>query len=1233
MSRLWWRLLAALLLLPLLLVVLMSFTQLGSRLVVGNIGRLLPLEIEYGGGTLVGELELNRLAWASDTLAIEIQGLMFELKPGCLWHSELCFQQLNGRQLTITLLPGDESDGEGKTSEVAPDGPLFEFPVPIQASALNLEALTVRWAGGQWQQGNLEGAVKISGSTIAVERALIDAGRLELTGSDEPVGAFSPPRINLPLTLLVKELVLAGASWDLGGVPGKLDVLKLTDGNWQQTGLQLGGLKLRSPVYGEWLAVGSLDFSGQWPLSLRVEGTVPEISGWPAMLGTALTLRAKGTLAALELEADSQAQLAFTASASLDAVAPGLPFNLSVKAEWPETLALSSLVHVPQSLDSIVFSAPLTLSANGSVDQQFFQLEGSLGGLEYPLLDLRLAGSHSNKQVLIEDLRLQDKVGSNTLWATGQLEYGEALAWSAVLESSGLDLLPLRSYADSRVEGRLQLQGRAEGEQWQLSLTEADISGSVDGVPAHLQGYAGINSQLELMASNLEAQGNGSTLVLQVPETGDALARFSLSVEDMQKWQPDIRGRVSLRAEVMPGWRDVTITGSVAGVQWQGLKVASGEIDGYYHPQRAQSLKLDLKLKDSSVAGFQLSDIELSGQGDSSRQAFALRGRGDVEGLLELTGNVDDNGHWTGELASTTLQMAQGNWYLGDSIAMEFHPSPARLHVEAHCWQYRQTSICPGDAQLGEEGSASLDLDGDLELLTAFLPEYLELQGLLSGQFSASWKPGAPVAVTGEAQGRDITFTRHFAGEESGSARWDKVDVRINNDALGLAIDTDIYSEGNRVFVLQLGLPPQRSEPMSGTLNITGLQLQTLAPFAPTLAVLEGEVSGNLSLAGSVEQPTASGVIQLSDGQFALLGNPTRLEQLSLELEARGDRAVLAGKGLLGGGTLTLEGELSSVPEWQLELAIEGDQQEILLPPYTQMLVSEQLNVKLTRGLFDLSGDITVHEGTLEHEQLPEGAVSLSGDVVEVDLEGNVVYEAAPFDVSMRIGLLIRDKFKIVGDTVSATLGGNLRLRQEPRQPLQLFGNLNVISGELRAYQQHLRIKRGTVSFSGSPENPELDVRAQREISTDNVVVGLHLQGSLKQPRLDVFSDPVMSHGETMSYLLRGRGLDAGASSDGVAMALSMGTGLVNQTALVEELNRIPGISNFAFGAEGTDETDTAATVGGYIGERLYLSYGMGIYEPINVLTARLYLKSRLWLEVVSRLENSVDLYYSFDIK
>lgn len=122
-----------------------------------------------------------------------------------------------------------------------------------------------------------------------------------------------------------------------------------------------------------------------------------------------------------------------------------------------------------------------------------------------------------------------------------------------------------------------------------------------------------------------------------------------------------------------------------------------------------------------------------------------------------------------------------------------------------------------------------------------------------------------------------------------------------------------------------------------------------------------------------------------------------------------------------------------------------------------------------------------------------------------------------------------------------------------------------------------------------------------------------------------------MSQTEALSYLVRGRGLDAGASADGTAVALSLGTGVVNKSGVMSGINSIPGLSNVEFGSEGSAD-DTAATLGGFIGDRIYLSYGVGLYEPINVLTARFYLQTRLWLEVVSRLENSIDLYYSFDI-
>jgi autotransporter translocation and assembly factor TamB len=440
-----------------------------------------------------------------------------------------------------------------------------------------------------------------------------------------------------------------------------------------------------------------------------------------------------------------------------------------------------------------------------------------------------------------------------------------------------------------------------------------------------------------------------------------------------------------------------------------------------------------------------------------------------------------------------------------------------------------------------------------------------------------------------------------------------------------------VARDGFAVADAEIALPSSRDAPLGGLVRLNRIQLGSLAPFLPDLERIEGEVTGSLQLSGTVDQPRADGTIRLAGGSIALVGNPTEVKDLALVVDVAGNRADLQGRALFGGGELQLSGQFLSVPRARLSLQVTGGKHTIFYPPSTELQVSENLALDITADLFDIQGEVVVHEGRLEHEELPEGSVDVSSDVVEVDYAGNVITEQNTFATSMDVLLRIRERFKVVGSNIDATVGGDLQLLQTAGRPIQVFGNLNVVGGEVRAYEQHLKIKRGVVAFSGTPDNPELDVRAQRDFTRENISVGVAVGGTLEQPTIEFYSDPVMSQAETLSWLVRGRGLDVGAGADGTAMALSLGAGLVNRSAIVSELNQIPGVSGIQFGAEGSED-DTAATVSGYIGEKLYLSYGIGLYEPINVITARFYLKTRLWLEVVSRLENSVDLYYSWDI-
>jgi autotransporter translocation and assembly factor TamB len=1238
LSRFWWGLVLAVLVLPVLLVVVMLFTEAGSRALITGADRLLPIDIEYRKGTVAGRLELSRLLWAGDTLRVELDGLVAELAPDCLWRSAICFALLQAGELDISLLPGpgdQETQAHAAaptpSAEVAVDASPFVFPVPIEVAALMVDSARLGWQGGEWRQGKMMGSVVLAGSRIHLTPTTVRDARLELTSSEEDGAAISLPEIDLPLELVVDELVLEQPGWDMNGSRQGLDHLSLA-GGWHNKQLRLDQLKVMSTELGQWIAALEIELAGQWPLTLKASALLPEVAGWPDVLQRDLAAAASGSLAALVLDLRIGGEVALVAQGELDALNPELPFDFLARADWPGTLELAALAAVPEALGAIELTAPFKLAARGTLAEQLFQLEANGSGQGYQDVDLHIAGRHQAGLLFIEDMRLQDGAGNNTLWGSGALAYGAQLQWSLGLETGGFELPAGTDLPRGLFAGSLRLAGSTNEGGWQLGLSDLELQGTVNDLPAHISGYVGIDSDLKLSASDLQAELNEARALLRTSGEDGMPGQFELTVADLGRWLPDSKGRLSLRGEMAADWQQLDWSGTVGDITWSGISVASGELSGNYTSGPSQLFRLDLALAQLELAGVALTDLRLTADGTGVAQTLSLRSRGDVEGALVLDGVLRDDGDWAGKLAATSLQTAQGTWHLGEPVAVGWSAAARQLRVAEHCWHYQQTSVCPGVATVGETGSASLAVTGGLDFLSEFLPADMEVLGDLQSQFAASWSPQAGMSFDGELETRDVRFTQLYGAGESGTVYWDKSRFVLHKEDRGLAVTGEIHRDGNRILELAVRLPEQRSEPLSGTVEFTSLQLAALQPFAPGLASLQGELTGKLQLQGTVDQPLALGLIRLAGGRLELVGNPTRLENLEIALDARGDWAAISGKGLLGGGALDLSGKVLSRPDWRAELAINGVKHQLLVPPYSQALVSEQLQLVIADGLLDVRGDIVVHEGTLEHEELPEGSVGLSDDVVEVDYSGNVLNEARPFNTSMALMIKIDDKFKILGDMINATLGGDLQLLQAPRQPLQLFGNLNVIGGELRAYQQRLRIKRGTISFSGSPGNPELDVQAQRQISSEKIIVGLRLEGTLEQPNLDIFSDPVMSQGETMSYLVRGRGLDSGASGDGMAMALSLGGGLMNRSKLVTELNRIPGVNNLEFGAEGSAE-ETAATVGGYIGNRLYLSYGMGIYEPIYVLTARLYLQTRLWLEVVSRLESSVDLYYSFDIE
>ena len=186
---------------------------------------------------------------------------------------------------------------------------------------------------------------------------------------------------------------------------------------------------------------------------------------------------------------------------------------------------------------------------------------------------------------------------------------------------------------------------------------------------------------------------------------------------------------------------------------------------------------------------------------------------------------------------------------------------------------------------------------------------------------------------------------------------------------------------------------------------------------------------------------------------------------------------------------------------------------------------------------------------------------------------------------------------------LKAKLSGDLKVTQDARRGLGLNGQVNVDDGRFHAYGQDLIVRTGHVIFAGPPSRPQLNIEAIRnpEAIEDDVTAGIRVTGNAMRPKVTVFSEPALSQQQTLSYLLRGQGLDTSSDDNSMITSALVGLG-------VSQTGRIIG------------------EIGG-----LQLKYGVGIFDSLATITLRYRLMPRLYLEAASGVNQAFDVLYSFE--
>ena len=1220
-------------LIPLVIVILMvllaPFTEKGTRILFNAVGNIPSVEVRYAGGSLFGNLQLSYIRVQTTDIEIELKEITLQLEIGCLWWSRFCFENLRAEHLEIRLPPGDDSIPRNRRKKKTPNK-LIVFPYELKAVQLQLGRTDIYWHGGQWSHGQTHARVHIKDSRITVSDLHAKGPYLQVTDMSPMGEAVSDeitlPTLDIPLELVVENLELENPSWKLHGKQGQLRVLNLS-GEWENRDLRIDQLEIDNPQFARIELAGAMQFSGHWRLNVLAKGKSTQPPIWSELHNLPFKLELAGDLAHLSVKGETFGSRQISLQGNVNTLNRTLPFEFAASAEWESILPLQSLPGVPKDLPKIDLVAPWSLSASGAVQSPQFNLQTFIELTGLAKSHLTVAGRYKPSRLFIEQATLRDITSENVLDLTGELIGGEQIDWRLTAETKGFNIPAIDSRVSGRLAGGFQMKGSVGENKWTVAVDQLAVQGEINGLPASINGHLASSSERYIFEANLNAELNGAQLILE----GSEQVHASLDLRDMGRWYVDSYGSLAIKAVYKPDDQTVVVNGTARELVWQTLMFEQGAIKGQYKIDGSKVFDLALKMDGIEQGGERLESLNIIATGDSDTQSVMLQSEGKLKGELVLTGQPTSMG-WVGELLPGTLSTPLGIWQLRDPVAVAWVTKKQQITLAPHCWYEQEVDLCPTEIVLGKKGKAVFDISGDIGFMQRLLPLGFGLAGKVELSTAVQWSEDKDLVAKGNITLKSGELSQPIEDStEPAKLYWKEGRGSFRYDSNQLSLDGDLRLSDNRGITIQLAVPKDRQREISGQLTCDQLDLSLLRPFVPTLVDLQGRLDGSVKFSGTLAQPLGYGEMRLTGGQLQAIANPTPLTAANLTLELQGNKAQISGHMLLGEGELDINGHFLLSPAMRMELYLTGDNHSILLPPGTTVKASENISLITTDKSIEVKGEITIHEGLIELDQLPEESVAISPDVIVIDASTNTSGQIASQLLGLDLKINIEDNFKVVDTQIDVVGGGDLHILKKPQYPMELYGDLSVSRGALYAYGQSLQVDEGRLNFVGAADNPRLNVRSERDITQENVTVGMEIKGTMKAPEINIYSRPAMSQAEAMSYLIRGRGLDFGVVPDGSQMALSMGATVLNSSGILTPLNEIPGIRDIELAIEGTAD-ETTATIGGYVGDRIYLSYGVGVYEPTQVVISRFYLRTRLWVEVVSSLENSMDLYYSFDI-
>jgi translocation and assembly module TamB len=718
------------------------------------------------------------------------------------------------------------------------------------------------------------------------------------------------------------------------------------------------------------------------------------------------------------------------------------------------------------------------------------------------------------------------------------------------------------------------------------------------------------------------------------PEHADV--ELMLESRDLQDLHPDASGTLDVTAAFQGAVDMPVVSVELAGgeIEWLGhtLEKIAGDVQlDLSHPQHPSRIALEvsgLRAQDTLL----IDNMTLTAAGTRAQHRVQLAGaRTDAEWNLTVQGGLDDNLHWGGRLEDALLGLnGEPLWQLRGAAIVTADARHARL-AESCLDAEVFGQICVAAHWHADDGwQASLGLDHlDLHTLGEWLSLDFVAQGRLVGR----------VAARGDAAGFD-----HLAGDVELSAgslapsgfpdeplvAWQHSTITLVGDSSQAAVEARVDVGEHGALEGQLRISWNDEDPaLDGRITVQLAQPELATIFVPELARVEGRLGAAVDIGGTLSEPSLGGELYWENGAASMPTFGARAHDIELRGTFSDHYLQYTAAARAGDGELRSEGRFTLPPEPLVgEVRLWGTDALVVNLPGTQVHADPELTLTYREDQVTVQGDVRIPYGritALSESELPTHVVQLSPDEVIVGAEGAAIERAEWPQWRVDIRLLIGPDFLVDVEGVAGAIEGDVRVIQEPDAEVMARGHVNIQEGSFTLFEQPLIIGEGRLLYSDSPiENPALDIRA--ELTTEDVKVGAIIRGSLIEPEVSLLSDPPMPEAEVLSYMITGRGLhDLRIDEADIVHSAANSIMMAAADLLGRQVGTRLGFD--AIGATGGAQPGSAdLVIGLHLGSRLFVSYGVGLYEAISAMRLRYRLGRRWALEVVSGDVSSADV-------